>query len=85
MKYSWNRADDGVITIYMTDGATVIDVADFWLTPLRKKYKDVSSAKKAQQSLAESFCDYMNAGHEWKCPIKYPGCKENCGSYGCGN
>ncbi len=21
----------------------------------------------------------------WKCPINYPGCKENCGSYGCGN
>ena len=24
--------------------------------------------------------------HEWKCPIDYPGCRKNCGSYyGCGN
>lgn len=22
---------------------------------------------------------------EWVCPINYPGCKENCGNYGCGN
>ena len=22
---------------------------------------------------------------EWDCPIKLSGCKENCGSYGCGN
>jgi hypothetical protein len=22
---------------------------------------------------------------KWKCPIKYPGCEKNCGSYGCGN
>lgn len=21
----------------------------------------------------------------WKCPINYPGCTKNCGSYGCGN
>lgn len=22
---------------------------------------------------------------EWVCPINYPGCKSNCGNYGCGN
>lgn len=21
----------------------------------------------------------------WRCPLNYPGCHENCGSYGCGN
>lgn len=21
----------------------------------------------------------------WKCPINHEGCKQNCGSYGCGN
>lgn len=23
--------------------------------------------------------------HEWECPINEPGCKRNCGAYGCGN
>jgi hypothetical protein len=22
---------------------------------------------------------------QWRCPLNYPGCHENCGSYGCGN
>lgn len=22
---------------------------------------------------------------EWECPIDFPGCNHNCGSYGCGN
>lgn len=22
---------------------------------------------------------------DWKCPINYPGCRRNCGNYGCGN
>ena len=24
-------------------------------------------------------------GQQWNCPINYPGCTRNCGSYGCGN
>lgn len=27
----------------------------------------------------------LNPKQEWECPIEYPGCKKNCGSYCCGN
>lgn len=27
----------------------------------------------------------VKRSREWKCPINYPGCIKNCGSYGCGN
>lgn len=86
MKYSWNRGEDGVITVYahMANGK-VVDVADFWLSPLVKIMGTRSAAKSEQQALAEMFCEYMNRPKGWVCPIGLEGCKENCGSYGCGN
>lgn len=35
MQLSWNRDEDGVITVYgtTTDGR-IYDVADFWVTPM---------------------------------------------------
>jgi hypothetical protein len=39
-----------------------------------KKIKELEAANKPK-----------SAPRKWKCPIDYPGCTKNCGSYGCGN
>ena len=37
-------------------------------------------SRKAIQALRQAL-----AQSTWHCPLKKPDCKENCGSYGCGN
>jgi len=63
----------------------MVDVADFWLAPLIKKYKNRNEAKSQQEKMADEFCNYMNFDNDWVCPIGLDGCVTNCGSYGCGN
>jgi len=57
MKLSWNRAEDGVVTVYATasDGR-VVEIADFWLKPLVDKFgMDRQDAKWMQQNFAENL------------------------------
>jgi len=94
MQLSWNRDEDGVITVYatMNDGK-IADVADFWLTPLVERFgMDRESAKCMQQNFAECLVTLhnkhftkQNVKKDWKCPLNMVDCKSNCGSYGCGN
>lgn len=49
------------------------------------------NAKMLQKDVYERFhreIDQINGVKRpkpWKCPINYPDCTKNCGSYGCGN
>jgi hypothetical protein len=96
MRLSWNRDEDGVVTVYATtsDGRC-LPVADFWLTPWMQ-YLGVTRpvALGEQQRLAGQLVSIFNQsftpasdehldGHE--CPIGDPSCLENCGAYGCKN
>lgn len=57
MKLSWNRAEDGVVTVYATSSdGRVVEIADFWLTPLVEKFgMDRENAKWMQQNFAENL------------------------------
>lgn len=53
-------------------------------------YKEQHKASDTDQLLKKSVekdPHYANAetGKEWTCPIDHPGCRSNCGNYGCGN
>lgn len=54
MMLGWNRAEDGVITVYAhtTDGR-VADVADFWLKPMMERLNaDRETALRWQEEFA---------------------------------
>ncbi|GEM_PF-4819428 len=39
MRLGWNRAEDGVITVYAhTHDGRVADIADFWLRPMVERF-----------------------------------------------
>lgn len=91
MRLSWNRDEDGVITVFaMADDGKGAPVADFWVTPIIAGL-GISRARAMalQQELAEMMVDAHNSSRNkdaaWVCPIKSPGCEKNCGSYCCGN
>lgn len=86
-KLSWNRDDDGVVTIYATQGEHApFPVADFWLRPAMKDGALTRpQASALQQQLVEFFVDRFNQEHAFECPIGSEGCTKDCGSYGCGN
>lgn len=42
-------------------------------------------SQKMAHDVARVAASKYAAGHEWTCPINEPGCKKNCGAYGCGN
>jgi len=63
MRLGWNRAEDGVVTVYAHTGTgRVIEVADFWLKPIM----DATGAKREQalrkqKEFAEFFVAAWNA------------------------
>lgn len=92
MRLSWNRDEDGVVTVYATTPEGIAyDVADFWLRPMMQRIgvpRDVALAQ--QQRLAERLVEAINSEPDisdegWECPISHPGCTEDCGAYGCKN
>lgn len=89
-KLSWNMGNDGVVTIYVRaeDDATAWDVADVFRRPMKMRHGLTEEQARAMQvSIAERLCELWNdqPEAEWDCPLGLPGCRENCGSYGCGN
>ena len=89
-RLSWNMGDDGVVTIYAraTEGGPAWDVADIFRRPLKLRHgMTEEQARAAQISIAERMCDLWNNQEptDWECPLGLPGCRANCGSYGCGN
>lgn len=62
MRLSWNRDEEGVITVYATatDGR-VAPVADFWLRPLVENFgMKRSDAKEWQEQFAEMLLGAHN-------------------------
>lgn len=87
---SWNMGDDGVVTIYVRFGedGPAWDVADVFRRPMKVRHSMTEEhARAVQISIAERLCHLWNnqPASEWDCPLGLPGCRENCGSYGCGN
>ena len=90
-RLSWNRDDEGIITIYATSEGRIAEVADLWIKPLMDRLGiSRSAAKGMQERFAETFTASWNerqcddaAG--WECPIGVAGCMSDCGDYGCGN
>jgi hypothetical protein len=63
---------------------------DWTIQQFRKKAMNASKGKFNPKRVDEIYYLLMNdAGlkvkTDWKCPINYEGCVENCGSYSCGN
>lgn len=58
-RMSWNRDEDGVITIYVTDQqGSVAPAADIWLQPLIDKLGvKRSQAMEMQEAVAEMVCE----------------------------
>jgi hypothetical protein len=44
-----------------------------------------SEASDARYEAIQALRKRLEQVETFKCPIKLEGCKENCGSYGCGN
>lgn len=89
-KLSWNMGDDGVVTLYAreTEDGPAYDLADVFRRPMKLCFGITEEeARAAQISIAERICDLWNTqpATKWECPLGLPGCRENCGSYGCGN
>lgn len=88
-RLSWNRDEEGIITIYATSEDRIAEVADLWIRPLMERLGvDRSAALEMQEAFAEAFTSAWNEGRrdmEWECPIGAAGCTSNCGAYGCGN
>lgn len=86
-RLSWNRDDDGVVTVYATkSGGKPFAVGDFWLRPGMVDgglTKPLAAA--LQQQLVEFLVDRFNQEHAFECPVGAEGCTQDCGSYGCGN
>lgn len=62
MRLGWNRAEDGVITVYAhaSDGRAT-DVADFWLQPLIDGFgMKRDDAKEWQQQFAGMLVEHHN-------------------------
>lgn len=61
MRLSWNRDEEGVITIYarMTDGR-VADVADLWVKPMVEKF---GVPRSRALELQEQFADLLVNSH----------------------
>jgi hypothetical protein len=92
MPLSWNRGEDGVITIYQTNNNGIaVDVADLWLKP-RMSIGGATRPKALaeQQEFAEWICNTWNSIQpkplsEHPCKLRVDGCDGVCGSYGCGS
>ena len=55
-------------------------------TSLSLAVSDLKEALTGSATVKDSLTtEDEKQSHEWKCPIDYPGCRKNCGSYGCGN
>jgi hypothetical protein len=64
MKLGWNRAEDGVITVYAhLSTGKVVEVADFWVSPLVAAWGQGSRANalKRQQEIVEFLVAAWNA------------------------
>ena len=91
MRLSWNRNEDGTITIYAIDKGKIAELADIWQKPMREDL-GVARARAAaiQQRFAEWLCDKWNTEQLPQsrdapgCWLNQPGCTGECGSYGCG-
>lgn len=89
-KLSWNMGDDGVVTIYCRadDDGPAWDLADIYRRPMKLRHGLTEErARAAQISMAERLCALWNEQppSDWECALGLPGCRENCGSYACGN
>jgi hypothetical protein len=62
VRLGWNRAEDGVITVYAHSGdGRVADVADFWLGPMIERFGMTrDAAKEWQQRFAEMLVEKHN-------------------------
>lgn len=63
LRLSWNRDDEGVITVYATDpdAGRIVAVADFWTGPLRQHMGiPEPRAQALQQQLAETLVENWN-------------------------
>jgi hypothetical protein len=91
MHLSWNRNEDGSITVYATDSGKTAELADLWQRPMREDL-GIGRAKAAaiQQSFAEWLCTTWNdkqvasSRNREGCWLNESGCSGNCGNYGCG-
>lgn len=73
MRLGWNRAEDGVITVYAhTSDGRVADVADFWLKPMMERFgADRATALEFQQQFAEMLVNAHN--RIFTLPLGVPG------------
>lgn len=76
----WLADADMVIPVIIEACARVVDQCD----PDKPnnylfKREQISSVMKGL------FVGHPDDEDAWECPISYPGCTKNCGSYGCGN
>lgn len=62
MRLGWNRAEDGVITVYAhTSDGRVADVADFFLKPMIDRFgADRATALRFQEQFAELLVNAHN-------------------------
>ena len=57
----------------------------FLLNTTSKIFKGVFKRKKNKLRTFSRWHNEDQIESAWQCPIESPGCKRNCGSYGCGN
>lgn len=68
-----------------------VDLKEFRLVRADNEAQFDYSMKRFERLTAEKYKGWKFVDgrdvpvQSWECPINYPGCKENCGNYGCGN
>lgn len=61
MRLGWNRAEDGVITVYAhTSDGRVAPVADFWVQPMIDK---LGAKRHVAKEYQEQFAEILVSGH----------------------
>ena len=67
----------------LTAAITLLEMGGRKAAPSNKMFDQMIQDYKNSLDNWSNVYNYIY--RDWVCPIHHPGCKSNCGSYGCGN